>query len=547
VETSNSEVSGMNLLSAMFSRFLGLKEVKIVDLPGESKMYFDEAMGRWRVAGEEHLEKPEEVLAPPPKAGEMLASPPASDASKQPPTGLDALMKPPSYRNDLWSIGPKAPEPAEVSSAVGDPAAVPAARSTADGLAFLESSMAYGDTMDAAAGVGQNGANWAFTDPKPSAEEEDSPITWLCESLAAANEEPARSEAQTHVHTLEAQLATLHAHAVDLEREEQLLTVQKAQEERLQQVEAEATERRDQFEAQEERFHKVEAEAAELRDQLQAESYKSAVAEQAAAKARASIATAPFVDEDFELPDFVQRCGKTEVKQQQSQPVQQQQAVSTTAAEAIAAGVAESDGHQIAPLLALLQEKHSDLRISMKVCSALETLTFKTSEHRVQVVKQGGLKALVDLLDEQKDAGALLRPAVDTLWNLTFEEEAVEAATRVGAIERLAALMQKHRGEPVLIAGACAVLLNLAVREQNRWKIVESGSVGLVASAMQRHSDNEELMQLGSQALYILAYHQELRPAVVAASGSEAAASAAAHRAGTAQMWGRWLQEVLAC
>jgi len=341
-----------------------------------------------------------------------------------------------------------------------------------------------------------------------------------------------------------------HAHAVDLEREEQLLTVQKAQEERLQQVEAEATERRDQFEAQEERFHKVEAEAAELRDQLQAESYKSAVAEQAAAKSRASIATAPFVDEDFELPDFVQRCGKTEVKQQQSQPVQQQQqAVSTTAAEAIAAGVAESDGHQIAPLLALLQEKHSDLRISMKVCSALETLTFKTSEHRVQVVKQGGLKALVDLLDEQKDAGALLRPAVDTLWNLTFEEEAVEAATRVGAIESLAALMQKHRGEPVLIAGACAVLINLAAREENRWKIVDSGSVGLMASAMQQHSDNKELMWLGSLALYMLAYHQELKPAVLAARGIEAAAFAAAcpHGAGTAQMWGRWLQEVLAC
>jgi len=348
------------------------------------------------------------------------------------------------------------------------------------------------------------------------------------------------------------------------EREKQLLSVQTAQEERLKQAEAEATERRDQFQAQEERLHKAEAEAAELRDQLQAESYKSAVAERAAAQAAAATATASFVDEDFELPDFAQRCGKTEViefarrlasdnaalrrqQQQQSQPVQQQ-AVSTTAVEAIAAGVAESDGHQIAPLLALFQEKHSDLQISMKVCSALETLTFKTSEHRMQVVKQGGLKALVDLPDEQQDAGTLLRPAVDTLWNLTFEEEAVDTATKVGAIERLAALMQKHRGEPVLIASACAVLLNLAVREQNRWKIVESGSVGLVASAMQQHSENEELMQLGPQALYMLAYHQELKPAVLAASGSEAAASAAAcpHGDGTAQMWGRWLQEVLA-
>jgi len=335
-------------------------------------------------------------------------------------------------------------------------------------------------------------------------------------------------------------------------------------------MEADAADRRDQYQAthkaQEKRLHMVEAEAAELRDQLQAERSRSAAAAEAAAKAAASIATAPLAGEECELPDFVQSCGNSEVvefarrlasdnaalrRQQQQQPKPlQQQAGSASAKEAIANGVAESDGHQIAPLLALLQENHSDLQISMKVCSALETLTFNTSENRVTVVKHGGLKALVGQLEEHKDApGTVLRPAVDALWNLTFEEVAVDAATEAGAIENIAALMQTHRSEASLIAGACAVLLNLAVCEQNRWKIVESGSVGLMASAMQQHPENEELMELGSQALYMLAYHQDLRHVVLAARGSEAAALAAAcpHGAGKAQMWGRWLQEVLAC
>jgi len=433
----------------------------------------------------------------------------------------------------------------EASSTIGKTPALPATWSTTNDPAW--SNIADGDTTDDA---------------------ERDPMAWLAESPAS---------------TVEAAFAAVRARAADLEREledakrmasereEQLLTVQKAQEERLRQLEAEVAVRKDQsqamHQAQAERLHKVEAEAAEMRDQLQAERSRSVAAAKAAAaavEAAACTATASLAD-DCELPDFVQNCGYGEViefarrlasdnaalrrQQQEPQPLQQK-ALLTSAKEAIATGVSESDGYKIAPLLALLRENHSDLQISMTVCVALETLTFNTAKNRVTVVKHGGLKALVELLDEHKDAsGAVLRPAVDALWNLTFEEVAVDAANEVCVIERMAALMQLHRSEASLIAGACAVLLNLAVREQNRWKIVESGSIGLMASAMQQHPENEELMELGSQALYMLAYHQDLKPVVLAARGTEAAAVAAAcpHGAGKAQMWGRWLQEVLAC
>merc|ERR1719433_558785 len=143
----------------------------------------------------------------------------------------------------------------------------------------------------------------------------------------------------------------------------------------------------------------------------------------------------------------------------------------------------------------------------------------------------------------------MLRPCMDVLWNLTFEDEAVEAVTAAGGIEQVIKLMRKHSDEADLLGSACAVLLNLAVREPNRWRIVDGGAVTLVAAAMQQHSQNEEVLELGCQALYMLAYHQDLKPRVLAARGGDAAALAVAYTHGTghAQKWGRWLQEVLAC
>jgi len=446
-----------------------------------------------------------------------------------------------SWLNEIGA--PDAPEH-KVWSTIGEPPEVPV---QANGPASW--SLADGDTTDETAGaevVGPNGANIKDT------------MAWLAESPNPKNLVPVASEAEfvaVRVCVAELEKELEEAKKKASEREEEFLAKEKAHEEQLQKLNAEAVEMREEFQAKEkaheEQLQKLNAEAVEMREELQAERSRSAAAAEAAAKATAAATATESLSEVIEFVRGLATDNAALRRQQQRQPQPpQQQVVAASAKEAIAAGVAESDGYQIAPLLVLLQEKHSDLEISMKVCSALETLTFNMSENRVTVVKNGGLKALVDLLDEHKDAsGPLLRPAVDALWNLTFEEIAVDAATEAGAIEHVAALMQTHRGEASLIAGACAILLNLAVREENRWKIVESGSVGLMASAMQQHPENEELMELGSQALYMLAYHQDLKPVVLAARGSEAAALAAAcpPGAGKAQMWGRWLQEVLAC
>jgi len=152
-------------------------------------------------------------------------------------------------------------------------------------------------------------------------------------------------------------------------------------------------------------------------------------------------------------------------------------------------------------------------------------------------------------LEQHQDASyALLRSAVDALWNITFDDEAVDRMAGGDHLEHFLAVVRRHMDAAELQAGACAVLLNLAVKEQNRWKIVQLGGVALVAEAMQRHSQQEEVLEQGCQALYMLAYHQDLRPHVAEKCGNAASLAASyPHGAGRAQKWGRWLQEVLAC
>merc|ERR1719343_769924 len=110
------------------------------------------------------------------------------------------------------------------------------------------------------------------------------------------------------------------------------------------------------------------------------------------------------------------------------------------------------------------------------------------------------------LKQHQEGDGKLLRSGIDALWNLTFDDEAVDRATEAGGIERITEAMRGHADTAELQAGACAVLLNLAVREPNRWRISQSGGIDLIAAAMQRHCQNEEVLELGCQALYMLAH-----------------------------------------
>lgn len=282
--------------------------------------------------------------------------------------------------------------------------------------------------------------------------------------------------------------------------------------------------------------------------------------------------------EEFNLPDFVWSCGNSEVMAfvhklvEENERLKKQQPVvaldskfdeardspifdaSATGnpdrAGAFASSITEHDGHQIKALMTLLEQHTESLKVCSQVCEAIESLTFTDNGNRTNIVQMGGVEAVIGMLRRFKDSdGSLLRPGMDALWNLTFEDEAVDRASDAGAPELVGELMRAHLDVPELQAGACAVLLNLAVREPNRWRIVQGGAAGLITAAMKRHENTEDVLEQGCQALYMLAYHPDLRPHVMASHGAEAAkiATSSKHVSGRAQKWGKFLQEVLDC
>lgn len=290
--------------------------------------------------------------------------------------------------------------------------------------------------------------------------------------------------------------------------------------------------------------------------------------------------------DEFNLPDFVWSCGNSQVMEYVQQLVQQNATlkrerggtdisainselaspardlpltstlfdttdVNVDKAMAFLSQITENDGHQIQPLLTLLADQADNVHVCSQVCAALETLTFTDTDNRHSIVRQGGVDSIMKFMLQHQDAEHfILRSAVDALWNITFDDEAVDRMAEGPGdhLEHFLEVARKHIEAAELQAGACAVLLNLSVKEQNRWKIVQLGGVTLIAGAMQRHSKAEEVLEQGCQALYMLAYHQDLRPVVLGQCGNAASlASSYPHGAGRVQKWGKWLQEVLAC
>lgn len=421
-------------------------------------------------------------------------------------------------------------------------------------------------------------------------------------AAASRNDDDQVSEKRDEVHAAQRAADAEERQRLEAERDEARRHAQETRDsaaEMTKQIEAQLDEARRNLQSEREQAvaaeQKFEAELTEAKRHVEDEREKVATSEER------FNAVGSNESDEFNLPDFVWNCGNAEVMvfvkklvaenaqlQKHQREASEQlggQAVSRSLGQegnssmtfsmspekgsapfgselldsktvtpdgaiAFASAITENDGHQVLPLLALLREHAGDAKVCFQACAAFESLTFTDNECRRKIVQNGGVDMILAALERHQDEAAdLLRSAMDALWNLTFDDEAVDRASDAGAIQRVTSVMRKHQDSADLQSGACAVLLNLAVKEANRWKIVECGAVALVASAMQHHSESEEVLEQGCQALYMLAYHQDLRPLVLAAKADDAASLAASysHGAGRAQKWGRWLQEVLAC
>eukprot|EP00419_Tripos_fusus_P011548 CAMPEP_0172665504 /NCGR_PEP_ID=MMETSP1074-20121228/7306_1 /TAXON_ID=2916 /ORGANISM="Ceratium fusus, Strain PA161109" /LENGTH=526 /DNA_ID=CAMNT_0013481845 /DNA_START=26 /DNA_END=1606 /DNA_ORIENTATION=- len=375
-------------------------------------------------------------------------------------------------------------------------------------------------------------------------------------------------------------VASLRAHAQNLEHELEAVKLSACvREKQLMAAQQEEAALRQQAEAQ---LAHVKSELATERKRAEAEREQAASKPAAVDANFASPRSSDGRDEnEFELPDFVWKCGSSEVMAfvqgimrenaalrklrsasgrlrvamgplgvtPSRSPVLTARGGGDNSSIDFASLLSGQDGHCAQDLVTRLREHAEDPQACAQVCVALETVTFTNPETRLAVVEHGGIQAVLDVLRQHHEArGPSLLPAVEVLWNLTFEDAAVESATAAGAIQHVTALMQTNGDQAELLGAACAVLVNLAVQQQNCWTIMEGGSAALVASAVQRHSGSAELLELGCQALYMLACHQDMRTLVRAAGGGQAAelAASCSQSPGGAQKWGKWLQEVLA-
>eukprot|EP00439_Symbiodinium_sp_Y106_P005898 s5294_g1.t1 len=180
--------------------------------------------------------------------------------------------------------------------------------------------------------------------------------------------------------------------------------------------------------------------------------------------------------------------------------------------EALAFAGENCEGKHIDSLINLLGKHVSNLAVCSQVCAALENLTFTDVDNQSRIVDLGGIELILHVLETHEDAdGALLRPVVDSLWNLTFNAKAVERATATGGVRRVASVLAKNLATPDVLGGVCAVLLNLAVVDENRHQIVQCGGAESMVQAIKAHQGREEVVEHACQALYLLAYHTELR------------------------------------
>merc|ERR1712008_131009 len=260
---------------------------------------------------------------------------------------------------------------------------------------------------------------------------------------------------RAHVQNLEHELEAVKLSACM--REKQLMAAEQAEAALRRQAEAQLAHVKSEFET-ERRWREAEREQAVSKPAM-------ADASPASSDSRE--------DHEFDLPDFMWKCGSSEVmgfvqgimrenaalrrwryaggrlrtalgsleSSPSRSPMLSARGGGTNSILDFTVEISEHDGHHAQALVSGLREHAKDPQACAQVCVALETVPFTNPKTRLAVVEHGGIQAILDVLGQHQEArGPSLLPAVEVLWNLTFEDEAVESATAAGAIQHMAAL-----------------------------------------------------------------------------------------------------------
>ncbi|CAL1133213.1 unnamed protein product, partial [Cladocopium goreaui] len=208
--------------------------------------------------------------------------------------------------------------------------------------------------------------------------------------------------------------------------------------------------------------------------------------------------------------------------------------------EGAATGVGKAGA--IRDLMAHLIKSQHDVATCSKVCRSLEDISFDDVDGQQELISSGAVEVILSLLRAHQECDPLLlKPMMDSFWNLTYDEQAVDRATAHGAVDCVTTIMAKHTSCAELEVGCCGVLLNLAVMDKNRRRIVEIGAGPLVANVVQTHAACEQVVESACQLLYMLAFHADLRPMM--AASTTPVAEIASRCSPNSKKWGQWLSE----
>jgi len=131
-----------------------------------------------------------------------------------------------------------------------------------------------------------------------------------------------------------------------------------------------------------------------------------------------------------------------------------------------------------------------------------------SEQHRIRVVRGGGIQAVLSTMRAHPTNAALMEHCCGALCNITVYAEARIAVAKQGGIELLVAAMRAHPTVERLQKRCCGALAHIGRADPNKPLIVAAGGLEAVLAAMQLHAapvGSTEMQARACAALHTLA------------------------------------------
>ncbi len=142
-----------------------------------------------------------------------------------------------------------------------------------------------------------------------------------------------------------------------------------------------------------------------------------------------------------------------------------------------------------------LEQTESALHnIVLNTCTELDSIV--GVQYRTDIVRAGGLKAILRVMKEYHDAVDIQDLSCQALSNLAFENDKTRLViAQLGGISAILTAMTTHLNDEDLQYHALQTLWRLTFNDWVRDKIVKMGTVDAIRQAMATHPSSKEYVQ----------------------------------------------------